>query len=253
MNPDVRIVGDSAALALAAAGLFAEAAQGAIRKKGDFYTAVSGGTTPQEAFAALASPPFSQGIDWPRVHVFWADERCVPPDHPESNFGALKLCLLGRVSLPDGNVHRIHGELDPWAAADAYESELRSFLGPVFQKSGTLFDLILLGLGQDGHTASLFPETRAVQEKQRWAVANRVEAQQAWRVTLTFPAINASKRAVFLVNGKAKSEVLKRVILESGASAGLPAGLVKPLRGAPEWLVDRDAACLLGQEVGPVE
>jgi 6-phosphogluconolactonase len=167
------------------------------------------------------------------VHVFWGDERCVPPDHPDSNYGMASRALLEPVEIPSENVHRILGELPPAEAAVAYRTELLEVLG----EEGR-FDLILLGLGTDGHTASLFANTTAIEERERGVVAVYVRELTSWRVTLTLPVINAARQVVFLVSGAAKAPVLARV----RAGEALPAGMVQPEDGRLTWLVDRQAA-----------
>lgn len=223
---------DTASLARAAAGQFVTLAAETIAARGRFLVALAGGATPRAAYELLAREELAAGVDWPHVHVFWGDERCVPPDHPASNYGMARAVLLDQVPIPDDNVHRIAGELYPHAAAVAYQRELEETLG----EQGR-FDLILLGLGADGHTASLFPNTTALWERERWVLPVYVEKLSAWRVTLTLPIINTARHVVFLVSGAGKAEALARV----RAGEPLPAGLVHPLAGRLLWLVDQDA------------
>ncbi len=230
---------DGAGLALAAVAHFVELAAQAIEDRGRFTVALSGGSTPHATYSLLASTEFAPRVDWARVQVFWGDERCVPPDHPESDYRMARETLLDHVPLPAGNVHRIRAELDPRRAAALYQEELEAVLG-----TGGRFDLILLGMGADGHTASLFPGTLALEEKTRWVVENYVESLDSWRVTLTRPMLNAARQVTFLVSGAAKAETLARV----RAGERLPAALVHPSPGRLTWMVDSAAAGQLERE-----
>lgn len=230
----------------AAAELWAAAATTAIRASGRFAVALSGGSTPQRLYRLLASEPYASGVDWSRVHVFWGDERCVPPDDPASNYRIARESLLARVPIPAGKVHRIRGEDEPIAAAAAYERELRgSFAtpdGPPRLSPGARFDLVLLGLGEDGHTASLFPGTAALREPDRWVRAVYPAETSTARVTLTPAVINAAAEVVFLVSGRAKAASLRRVREGPYRPDALPAQIVDPPAGRLRWLVDADAA-----------
>lgn len=197
--------------------------------------ALAGGSTPEATYRLLARD-YADRIDWSRVHVFFGDERTVPPEYEDSNYRMAREALLDHV--PVGGVHRMRGELPPAEAARAYEEELREFFGPG-EVPG--FDLILLGIGEDGHTASLFPNTPALDVTDRWVVENPVEKLDTVRLTLTAPAINAARAVVFLVAGEGKAGAL-REILEGGADPrDYPAKLVQPAGGAT-WMVDRAAA-----------
>jgi 6-phosphogluconolactonase len=230
---EIKVCADAAELARAAAEHFVAQAAKAVAARSQFLVALAGGSTPRAAYTLLATGQFASRIDWPRVHVFWGDERCVPPDHADSNYRMAHEALLAHVPIPVENVHRIAGKLDPVRAAAAYEAELKSTLGT----DGRL-DLILLGMGRDGHTASLFPGTAALEEQKRWVVENYVEKPKSWRITLTLAAINAARQVTFLVSGSSKAEPLARI----RAGEALPAGLVLPMSGGLTWLVDREAA-----------
>ena len=234
-----KVVSDADRLAHVAADWFVSLASAAIAKRGRFAVALAGGSTPRPAYALLAEQPRSQKVDWAQVEVFWGDERCVPPDHPDSNYRMVRQALLDRVSIPKQNVHRIRGELPPRKAASAYRSVLQSCLG-----TGGRFDLILLGMGSDAHTASLFPGTAAVAERDRTVLAIYVEKLDVWRVTLTLPVINKARHVIFLVAGDAKAEALTRV----HAGEPLPAAMVQPADGQLTWLVDRRAAAKLSPQ-----
>jgi 6-phosphogluconolactonase len=229
----VEIYPDAAALARAAAERFVAVAEQAIAERGQFVVALSGGSTPRATYERLAGEPLAARMEWSRVDVFWADERCVPPDHPDSNYRMARGALLDSVPIPAGNVHRVCGELPPDRAAAAYQAELETFLG-----TDGRFDLVLLGMGTDGHTASIFPGTRALDERERAVIALYVERLRVWRVTLTLPIINAARHVLFLVSGAAKANALARV----QAGEPLPAGQVQPCCGQLVWLVDRRAA-----------
>ncbi len=229
---DVQVYPDANSLARAAAEYFVTLAAEAITARGRFVVALSGGSTPRATYTLLASTEFAPRVDWARVQVFWGDERCVPPDHPESNYALARETLLDHVPLPEGNIHRIRAELDPRRAAALYQEELEAVLGTEGR-----FDLVLLGIGADGHTASLFPGTLALEEKTRWVVENYVESLSAWRVTLTLPVLNAARQVTFLLSGAPKAETLARV----RAGERLPAALVHLSLGRLTWMVDRDA------------
>lgn len=236
---DIRVYPDAASLARAAAELFVTLAAEAIAARRRFAVALSGGSTPRVTYALLADDEFATRLDWPRVHVFWGDERCIPPDDPESNFRLAEGALLSHVPIPPDNVHRVRGELEPEAAAQAYAAELRTFFGAPWPR----FDLVLLGMGADGHTASLFPGTTAVEERERAVVAVYVERLRAWRVTLTLPVINAAHHVLFLVTGATKAETLQAVL--EGPDGRFPAQQIRPASGHLIWLVDVAAASQL--------
>lgn len=234
-------------LARAAAGLFVEHTRQGISSRGRFSAALSGGSTPLRLYETLATPEYRSAVEWSKVHLFWGDERCVPPEHPDSNYGAAKSALLERVPLPAENIYRMRGELEPEEAARRYEALLHGYFYPTLDRGESLppppsFDLILLGLGTDGHTASLFPGSAALHEQQRWAAANYIEKLASWRLTLTLPVINAARVVIFLVSGAAKADVLEKIWQEPlagelAAYQPLPAALVKPEDGKLLWLV----------------
>src|ERR1051325_1128440 len=199
----VRVFDDADGVARAAAETFARLSREAAEERGAFPVALSGGTTPRRVYELLASDEYRVRVEWPKVHVFFGAERTVPPDHAESNYRMASEALLSRVALPSENVHRIEGLGDAAANASDYESVMRGFFGDV---DWPRFDLVFLGMGDDGHTASLFPNTTALAEQRAWVAANWVEKLGAWRVTLTAPVINAARRVLFLVTGASKAE-----------------------------------------------
>jgi 6-phosphogluconolactonase len=235
--PTLIVVPDPAALASAAAERLVAAAGAAIERRGRFAVALSGGSTPRALYAELATR-FGSRIDWSRVHLFWGDERNVPPDHPDSNFGMAREALLRHLAIPEANVHRIRGEADPSRAADDYQDMLIDFFG-----GEPRFDMVLLGMGDDGHTASLFPSTTAIWEpSDRYCAATFVDKLDAWRVTLTAGAINTAEQVVFLVAGAAKAGRLREVLRGAFRPNELPAQLIRPTQGQVVWLVDQAAA-----------
>jgi 6-phosphogluconolactonase len=231
-------------LAQEAARSLAQAAAQAIASRGRFTLALSGGSTPEGLYLKLAGPEFAGQIDWPRVFVFWGDERAVPPDDPQSNYGMAKRVLLDHVGIPPENIFRLQGELPPAEAARAYENVLRSFIeAPDLASSPrATFDLTLLGLGADGHTASLFPRTEALKERERWVVANYVGSLGSWRLTLTLPAINRSRQVWFLAAGPDKAGRVAQVVAGTPAGEALPAQLIRPETGRLRWFLDQAAA-----------
>jgi 6-phosphogluconolactonase len=246
----VRILDDASILARTAADLFVETTRAATAARGRFFVALSGGSTPRTLYLLLASPLFRDQIDWSRAFVFWGDERGVPPDNPESNYRMAREALLFHVPIPAAQVFRMRGEAaDPAAAAALYEQDMRRAfaLAPGEQPR---FDLILLGLGSDGHTASLFPHTPALHVADRLVVANRVEKLGATRITLTAPAINNAKQVVFLVAGADKADALAAVLEGPRSPDDLPAQLIAPTHGEVHWLVDRAAAARLHAAAG---
>ncbi len=233
-------------LAVAAADRFVAAAAAAIDATETFSVALSGGSTPRALFALLASETYAPRVEWSRVHFFWGDERCVPPDDEASNYRMARETLLDHVPVRAANVHRIRGEDAPPAAAEQYERDLReAFATPTGAPrtgAGSRFDLVLLGLGANGHTASLFPHLQAVREQTRWVMAENVEILQMWRITLTPAILNAAAEILFLVSGRDKAPVLRRVLYGARDMDELPAQVIAPEDGRLHWMVDAAAA-----------
>jgi 6-phosphogluconolactonase len=227
-------------LAEAAARDFVARAEEVINVRGRFAVVLAGGSTPKATYEALARD-YAGELDWSKVHVFFGDERTVHPDDEDSNYRMAHEALLSRV--PVGSVHRMRGELPPAEAAAAYEEELREFFGP---DGVPAFDLILLGLGKDGHTASLFPETSALDMTDRWVVINPVLKLGTSRVTLTIPVINAAEAVTFLVAGEDKATALREVLEGDADPRAYPAKFIRPEGGDLSWMVDRAAAGSLG-------
>lgn len=236
---------DLPALARRAADEVVARAAAAGAARGRFSVALAGGHTPQALHALLADPaqPFRARVPWAATEVFFGDERCVPPDHPDSNYRAARESLLAHVPVPERQVHRLRGEdPDPAAAARAYEAELRAALGT--GGATPRLDLVLLGMGADGHTASLFPGTAALEVQDRLVVANEVPRLGAWRLTFTFPLLAAARAVIFLVAGADKAAAVEAA-LRPGST--LPAARVRPADGELLWLLDGAAAAELSR------
>lgn len=234
------MVPDAAALITAAAAEFCRCAEAAIAARGRFAVALAGGNTPRGVYAQLAaeknSPP------WDKIHIFFGDERHVPPDDPQSNYRMARESLLSKAPIPEANVHRIRAELPAPEAAAQYEADLRSFFG-LSAGIWPRFDLILLGLGECGHTASLFPSTAGLQEESRLVIANWVEKFASYRITFTFPVLNHASEIVFMVSGNGKAQILKEIF--TAPKGSYPAQTVQPEKGKLLWIADKDAAGLV--------
>ncbi len=234
----VRVFPDLEALSRGAADYFVARIKERAEQKSRFAVAISGGSTPKRLYSLLRASPYRDAIPWDQVHFFWADERCVPPDHPESNYKLAFDTFLSLVPAPESNLHRVSGELSPATAALAYEDDLRNFFGdPRFPK----FDLIILGVGADGHTASLFPGSPSLRETARLALPVYLERPQQDRVTLTLPVLDQASKLLFLASGRVKAPIVSQ-ILESDNAKRYPAGLVRPVEGEVIWFIDREAA-----------
>jgi 6-phosphogluconolactonase len=242
-KPQVRVFPDMEAMSVGAAERFNTLAKETIVSRGRFIAALSGGSTPRRFYSLLGSPPYRDKIDWNKVHLFWADERCVPRGHSESNFKLVADTFLSQVAIPEENIHRIKGENKPDLAAEEYEQDIRSFFG---SQTTPVFDFLILGAGEDGHTASLFPGTIALREKIRLAMPVYLDPPNMHRVTLTLPVLNHASQVLFLVSGQAKARMVYEIV-ENGNPHDYPAGLVRPLHGSIAWFVEKEAAGLLGK------
>lgn len=234
------------AVAAAAAHLFTESAVAAVTARATARIAISGGSTPKRMFTLLADPakPYAVAVPWAKLELFWVDERCVPPDHPDSNYKMTKEALLDHVPLPASQVHRMEGELDPAEAAAKYDSEIRN----TFKLEGAetpAFDLVLLGMGDDGHTASLFPHTEALHETASIVTPNHVPQKDTWRITLTLPVILQGRKVAFLIEGAAKAAILADVLLGPYDPESKPSQLIRPASGELSLLLDSAAASKL--------
>jgi 6-phosphogluconolactonase len=229
-------------VSLRAAALFIQLAEKVASSAGRFTVALSGGSTPRALYALLASDQFRSQVPWPQGHFFWGDERCVPPDHFESNYRMAREALLDAVPIPTQNIHRMPGEyVDHTRAATEYEQTLKTFFEVPAGKAPR-FDLILLGMGDDGHTASLFPGTAALTERERWVTDNYVEKLATHRLTLTVPVINHAANVVFLISGESKASVLRKVLEGEYQPQRLPSQFIRPEGGTLMFFVDQAAA-----------
>ena len=229
INVTYQVFPTPAEMAAASARLFASRVEHAVNNRGIARIAISGGSTPQTAFKLLADPkgPFLSTVPWDKIQLFWVDERCVPPDHPESNYGVCRDLLLTKVPIPEANVFRMEGELDPEEAASRYESTLRNTLRLEGAESPA-FDLVMLGMGPDGHTASLFPHTEGINEFGRLVIANHVPQKDTWRITLTAPVINQGTEVAFGIAGADKADVLAKVLTGPRAGSCATASTPRP-------------------------
>lgn len=241
-HTELLVYADADALYAAAADRWLELAEDAIADQGEFHVALAGGNTPRGLYRLLAQTPYKQAIDWPHVHIYFGDERCVASDHPDSNYRMAYETLLSQVPIPPEQIHRIPADMaDHQAAAEAYSSTLKHCLPSVYQLP--IFDLVLLGIGDDGHIASLFPGTPALDESNRLTTAVYVEKFNSWRISLTLPVINNASHIIILASGDAKAAILKQILGNRATQQQppLPAQRVRA-RGELAWLVDAAAA-----------
>lgn len=236
--PELHILDKQDDAVSAAAEFVATLSEECTRGGNRFTIALAGGSTPEPLYNLLASPTYVERVEWDSWNVFWSDERSVPPGDSDSNYRMARNALLDRVPIPSDQVHRIRGENSPQAAAVEYEHAIRE----VIRVRIPCFDLLLLGMGHDGHTASLFPETNALREKSRLVAANWVPHLDSYRITFTLPLINAARSIAFLVTDESKAEALSRVLQPGDGGPSLPASLVRPASGTVHWFLTRAAA-----------
>ncbi|MBI2358883.1 MAG: 6-phosphogluconolactonase [Deltaproteobacteria bacterium] len=241
---EIVVCRDPEDLSRRAAAEFVRVALGSVTSTGRFAVALSGGKTPRALYSVLATAEFQEKIPWSKIHLFWGDERCMPPNDRDSNYGLAYEALISRVPIPKENVYRMKGEEDPQIAAFDYEQALRKFFG-LSDRGLPRFDLIFLGLGEDGHTASLFPGSEVLREKRRLVCAAFVKAFKNHRLTLTLPVLNNAANIFFLVAGEDKASALRDVLQGKNNPHLLPAQRVKPKKGRLVWFVDEAAASLL--------
>lgn len=241
-QPEIQILPDNAELTRTAAGYFLHHAAQAIETRGKTTIALAGGSTPKGLYALLSTSPYCEKLDWSRVHVFWGDERQVPPDHPDSNYRMAQQTMLSKLPIPAAQIHRMEGERsDAQEAADAYESLLQAHF-KMQPPHIPRFDLVLLGLGPDGHTASLFPGTSAVHEHARWIAAPWVEKFHTHRITMTPVLLNHASHIGFLVSGQDKAAALRAVLEGPFRPDEFPAQVIQPVHGTLTWFLDHAAA-----------
>jgi 6-phosphogluconolactonase len=240
--PEVKVFKDMNALSSATADLVLTSALRSIEARERFTLAISGGFTPKQLFSFFAADPWRRKLPWSKTHLFWVDERCVPPDHEESNYRLAQDAFLDYLALLPSQVHRMRGEDRADKAAAAYERELENFFGGALPR----FDVELLGMGENGHTASLFPGAATLRERKRWVLPVHLDPPGLSRVTLTLPVLCNAEEIIFLAAGRGKAAALHEIV-EDGNPKEYPAGLVQPADGKLTWMVDREAASLLGK------
>ena len=237
--PEIKVLPDARTIAREAAERIVALSEDAIESRGRFSIALAGGSTPKTLYSLLAAPEFVARLDWPAIDLFFGDERCVPPDHKDSNYRMAHESLISKVPIPLDNVYRMRGEIDPNEAAKEYGLMLKEHFGD----SG--LDLVLLGMGDDGHTLSLFPGTKAVSEKDHRVVANYAENSttgKSWRITMTAPFINKARNVIVMLSGAGKAERFKEVLEGPRVPERLPIQLIQPVEGTMTWLIDRGTA-----------
>jgi len=244
-RPRLSIFSTPTLLSQAAAELVVRVVNETLETQDRVALCLSGGSTPREFYSLLACEPYCRQIPWDKVHIFWGDERYIPLSEPDNHYRMAMDLFLSKVQIPSKNIHRMAVEIsDPDEVAKQYESDLKIFF-EVLGESMPQFDLTFLGMGADGHTASLFPETTALEEDTRWVVSNFVPRRGLTRMTLTFQILNQSRNIVFLVSGSSKAEMLRTVLQGSQNTSLLPAQLICPESGHLMWFVDQDAGSQL--------
>jgi 6-phosphogluconolactonase len=242
-NKSQIIVEDSAShLARRGVEVLCSAAKESIEEHKNFTLAISGGFTPRKMHQMMTTEPYISQMSWDKTHIFWVDERCVPAENPSSNYGIAKTDFLDKIPIDKSRVHPMHGEIPPEAGADSYQQELTDFFN-LKENQIPVFDLIFLGIGTDGHTASLFPGQRALDEKERLAVHVKGGIPNIDRITMTFPVLNNARQIVFLASGEKKATIIRQTV--KNAKFQLPAQMVKPKIGSLIWILDKDAASLI--------
>ena len=247
---EIVVIDQPSGVAAEAAKRFQSLAKASIAANGRFTVALSGGSTPKTMHTLLAAAPYAESIDWSKVFIFFGDERCVPPDHPDSNYRMALETLLSKVAIPTENIYRMHAEDEPQEAAEAYNSDLQKFFGLAeaggpSPESFPRLDLIFLGMGPDGHTASLFPGTAALEERSKAVTANYIPKLDANRITLTAPTINQAAHIVFLIEGESKASALYEVLEGEYQPQVYPSQLIRPTQGQLTFLLDSAAAANL--------
>lgn len=245
MKREIRVFSDSETLSRAAATIFSEQAAAAIAKRGRILVALNGGSTPARIFQMLAAD-YREQVDWSRVHIFWGDERCVPAHDPGSSYGQAQELMLSRVPIPDSSIHRVKGELEPNSAAEEYARLLKDFADAGLD--WPRFDLVYLGMGEDGHTASLFPGSRVEEGEPVIPVTAHYQDRPANRVTLTPAVFNSARMVVFMATGEKKANTFAEVLSDRYNPAQYPAQRIHPKDGVLIWLVDKQAASRLPEE-----
>lgn len=249
LQPQIMITNDPSELARTAAAIFRTTAKDCVTQKKLFTVAISGGSTPRDMHRLLVEKPYRSDIPWKETHIFWVDERCVPVDDPASNYGLAKKDFLEQISIPLGQIHPMPVGFAPEEGAKKYQEEMVRIF-QIQEKDFPIFDLVYLGMGKDGHTASLFPGTQSHSESNRWVIAVKGGTPNVYRLTLTYNVLNRAKRVFFLVSGKEKAPIV-RTVLEN-KDALLPAQKIQPVQGKLTWLLDKEAASLLTVPLTPL-
>ena len=242
LQPQIIVAHDRSELADTAANILTSTAKDCVTRKNLFTVAISGGSTPRAMHKLLAEKPYRSAIPWDRTHIFWVDERCVGADDPASNFGLAKKDFLDRIPIPLEQIHFMRCEIAPEEGAKNYQGEMEK----IFQTKEDdlpIFDLIFLGMGKDGHTASLFPGAKSSHPPWRWVIAVKGGDPNVYRLTLTYDVLNRARRVYFLVSGKEKAPIVKTVL--ENKDIRLPAQEIQPVKGVLTWLLDKEAASLL--------
>ena len=237
MKPELKVFPDKNTLIQESAAYIAGIIQQSLKEQNRCTFVLAGGSTPKSLYETFASEKYKEAIEWNKVHLFWGDERCVPPDHHDSNYRMTKEALIDHINIPQENVHRIPAENEPDDAARDYEKTIKKFFGNTSQLP--VFDIILLGIGEDGHTASLFPGTQALEEKKRCVTGVYVPELDTYRITFTFPVINNGKNVIFLVSGSSKSTIMKKIYERTDTT--FPSARVSPANGSLVYLLDKAA------------
>jgi len=240
----IKVFPDKRTLAKYANNYFLNIAQKSIEEHGAFFAALSGGSTPKDVYRMLGQRKPDNDISWEHIHIFWSDERSVPPDHPESNYGMAYNAWLKSSPIPVKNIHRVPTQKEPEEAALAYQHQILSTLG-----THPRFDLILLGLGTNGHTASIFPGHIKVINSKKLVMADYIEKLSSWRITFTPHLINNAREIIFLVAGSHKADILHRVLSTPPLPETLPAQAIHPLDGKLDWFIDKDASSSLDSSI----
>jgi len=247
LKPEIIITADSSELARAAVRIFVQEAKESVARKGCFCVAISGGSTPRNMNRMLAQEPYCSSIAWGKTHIFWVDERCVSVDDPANNYGVARKDFLDRIPIPEDHVHPMPGEAAPEEGAKIYHNELKKFFRS--ERGGyPAFDLILLGIGTDGHTASLFPAIPSLALSKKWVIAVKGGTPDVYRLTLTYDVLNQAEKICFLVSGENKAPIVKTIF--ENEKVGLPAQRIQPLKGRLTWLMDSEAISLLPPTLG---
>ena len=244
MSSQLRVYPTRSAAAHAAAAQFVATAEKAINARRRFTVALAGGNTPRDVYRLLATDEYASMVEWSNVHVFWGDERCVPFNDPENNANMARETLLNHIPVAPNNIYRIQSQLPPEQAAQDYDQTLRHYFSGR-NMSLPRFDLVLLGIGAEGHTASLFPGSPLLNERERWVASVYVEKMKTWRITLTPLALNAASKVVFTVIGEEKAQALKQILSQPRQPNLLPAQIVDPPDGQVLWIADKAAASLV--------